>query len=78
MKLNSGPAFHSSRARVPLQLQNLVSFSQDRKEAVPRAGRPTGWNLPSREALEARGLLNVPITHSLGSLMLPAISAEHS
>lgn len=66
------------RTQVPLQWQNLAFFSQGRKEAVPRAGRPAGWNLPSREALEAGGLLNVPITHSLGSLMLPAISAEHS
>ena len=37
-----------------------------------------GWDLPSREAWEPRGLLNVPITHSLGSLTFPAISAEHS
>lgn len=37
-----------------------------------------GWDLPLREAWEPPGLLNVPITHSLGSLMFLAISAEHS
>ena len=43
------------------------------QEGACAPGRQTqgAGNLPP-------GLLNVPITHSLGSLMFPAISAEHS
>lgn len=41
-------------------------------------GQNRGGLGPAFEAWEPRGLLNVPITHSLGSLTFPAISAEHS
>lgn len=75
MNPSPAPTHHQDGTCVFLLLQSsgLAWISQGRKELVPWRADSGGWDLPSREARKPRGPFNVPITHSLGSLMFPLL-----